>query len=124
MIKRIGVVFTVILINGCTISNYVWRHPTKAENEFYADKQVCEVKALQMYPQTLTSEIIYGKTRIVEQTCITKENKAAICKVAVTDPPVVTNVDINKSNRKRIIENCIRANGWIEHEEQKKITPF
>ncbi|MEZ5652147.1 MAG: hypothetical protein R3E87_16540 [Burkholderiaceae bacterium] len=98
---------------------YVWKHPTKDQAAFHADKLDCEQRALTMYPVTIVqtqAQAGYEKPRSTR--CETREG-VTTCESTSRSyvPPKIETRDVNANNRARAIDACLGAAGWSRERE-------
>lgn len=96
--KQLITLLCLFALVGCA---YEWRHPQKNKQAYYSDSQQCEVKALQMYPQVFTNEVV---------------GTYQSAKGFVT--PKFETVDINIANRRKAVSDCLRSLGWYLEKKQ------
>lgn len=104
--------FCLCLLSGCA---YEWHHATKNSSALPVDREMCEMKALQMYPQVIVPQQIGGGHMTSEVTsCSNRESGNSVCvtRPGTYIPPRFVSVDINKSNREAAIDQCLEAQGW------------
>ncbi len=107
-----ALIFYLCLLSGCA---YEWRHPNKSAEALPIDREICEMKALQMYPQVIVPQQVGGGHMTAEVTsCSNRESGNSVCitRPGTYIPPRFVSVDINKSNREAAINQCLEAQGW------------
>ena len=107
-----ALIFCLCLLSGCA---YEWRHSTKSREALPADREMCEIKALQMYPQVIVPQQVGGGYMTSEvASCGNGESGKSVCvtKPGTYIPPRFVSADINKSNREAAIDQCLEAQGW------------
>jgi hypothetical protein len=108
----------LLLLSGCA---YEWHHPQKGKEALYADSQQCEMKALRMYPQILSSqEVRPGYQQPATTNCSQQGAGQTTCTTVpgVFVPPDFKTVDINQRNRQDAVFNCLRSLGWTLEKRQ------
>ena len=99
------------LLSGCA---YEWRHATKNSSALPVDREMCEIKALQMYPQVIIPQQAGGGYVTSGRTSCHSEsgNNVCVTRPGTYIPPRFELVDINKTNRDAAIDQCLEAQGW------------
>lgn len=111
MLSR-ALIFCLCLLSGCA---YEWRHSTKSREALPADREMCEIKALQMYPQVIIPQQVGGGYITSGVTsCRNRESGGSVCvtRPGAYIPPEFASVDINKRSRDAAIYQCLEAQGW------------
>ncbi|MEZ5657293.1 MAG: hypothetical protein R3E83_01815 [Burkholderiaceae bacterium] len=102
----------IALLSAC--SSYVWKHPSKDQAAFHADKLDCEARALQLYPVTIVqtqAQAAYEKPPSTR--CETRDGVTTCESTAASYVPAkVETRDVNANNRARAINDCLGAAGW------------
>lgn len=107
-----ALIFCLCLLSGCA---YEWRHSTKSRDALPADREMCEIKALQMYPQVMIPQQVGGGYITSGVTsCHHREPGNSVCVIGPGTyiPPQLATVDVNKRSRDAAIDQCLEAQGW------------
>ncbi len=106
------------MVAGC--GTYVWKHPTKDQSGFYADKLDCETRALEMYPVTIVQTQAQAGYETPPSTRCETRDGATTCESTAAGyvPPRVDTRDVNENNRARAVNDCLGAAGWSRVRER------
>jgi hypothetical protein len=108
--KRLSLLL-IFLLCGCATK---WQHPSKTEQEFYAELSMCEQGAVASYPPIMQQIQISAATASPMYTSCTGSGMYVSCQTygGVYSPPQYSSIDVNSRNRGSATNTCLRAKGW------------
>jgi len=110
---------TSVLFTGC--ATYEWQHSTKDATQAEAALLACEEKALKLYPTLITKDVSGGRAKGASSACAAAAKGSKAAAQCVTHGGKARGAstysrDINRTDRNRVKNTCMRAAGWRQVE--------
>lgn len=101
----------LLVLGGC--GTYQWVKPGQPAANADAALIECETKAVELYPPLVASEARTSPTKGATSSCM-QVRGGSKCETtgAKSGGSTQRSYDINRSDRRKIVERCMRADGW------------
>jgi len=101
----------LLVLSGC--GTYEWVKADQPTANADAALIACETKAVELYPTVVASDSRTGRTRGATASCVQVAGGSK-CETtgAKSGGASQRSYDINRSDRRKITERCMRADGW------------
>ena len=101
----------LLVLGGC--GTYEWVKPGEPAANADAALIACETKAVELYPTLVASDSRTGRTKGATASCV-QVSGGSKCETTggKSDGSSQRSYDINRRDRRKITERCMRAEGW------------
>ena len=101
----------LLVLGGC--GTYEWVNPDQPAANSDAALIACETKAVELYPTVVASDSRTGRTEGASSSCV-QVSGGSKCETTggKSGRGSQRSYDINRNDRRKITERCMRADGW------------